>query len=47
MHATIGKAQIKITRSSAVYWRVTFDNPPLKRHGPAVRSRVSKDYHRR
>ena len=27
-------AQIKLTRSSPRYWRVTFDNPPLNLMGP-------------
>jgi enoyl-CoA hydratase/carnithine racemase len=31
---TIGKAQIRLTRSSPAYWRVTFDNPPLNVMGP-------------
>jgi enoyl-CoA hydratase/carnithine racemase len=34
MQATTEKAQIKVTRSSASYWRVTFDNPPLNVMGP-------------
>jgi enoyl-CoA hydratase/carnithine racemase len=34
MDATTEKAQIRITRSSAAYWRVTFDNPPLNVMGP-------------
>jgi enoyl-CoA hydratase/carnithine racemase len=34
MHATTEKAQIKITRPSAAYWRITFDNPPLNVMGP-------------
>ena len=34
MHAPIEKAQIRVTRSSAAYWRVTFDNPPLNVMGP-------------
>ena len=34
MDATTKKAQIKVTRSSAAYWRVTFDNPPLNVMGP-------------
>ena len=34
MDATTEKAQIRITRSSASYWRVTFDNPPLNVIGP-------------
>src|SRR6202035_1651493 len=31
---TAKMAQIKLTRSSASYWRVTFDNPPLNFMGP-------------
>jgi enoyl-CoA hydratase/carnithine racemase len=34
MNATTEKAQILVTRSSAAYWRVTFDNPPLNVMGP-------------
>jgi enoyl-CoA hydratase/carnithine racemase len=34
MNATTEKAQIRVTRSSAAYWRVTFDNPPLNVMGP-------------
>ena len=34
MHATTEKAQIKVTRPSAAYWRITFDNPPLNVMGP-------------
>ena len=34
MDAMTKKAQIKVTRSSAAYWRVTFDNPPLNVMGP-------------
>ena len=34
MHAPIDKAQIRVTRPSAAYWRVTFDNPPLNVMGP-------------
>jgi enoyl-CoA hydratase/carnithine racemase len=34
MNATAEKAQIRVTRSSAAYWRVTFDNPPLNVMGP-------------
>src|SRR4051794_29982369 len=29
MHGKTEKAQIRITRSSSSYWRVTLDNPPL------------------
>ena len=36
MNATKEKeaAQIRLTRSSSAYWRVTFDNPPLNVMGP-------------
>jgi enoyl-CoA hydratase/carnithine racemase len=34
MHAKTEKAQIRVTRSSDAYWRVTFDNPPLNVMGP-------------
>jgi enoyl-CoA hydratase/carnithine racemase len=34
MKATTDKAQIRVTRSSAAYWRITFDNPPLNVMGP-------------
>ncbi|MGB7102842.1 MAG: enoyl-CoA hydratase/isomerase family protein [Xanthobacteraceae bacterium] len=34
MHAPTEKAQIRVTRPSAAYWRVTFDNPPLNLLGP-------------
>jgi enoyl-CoA hydratase/carnithine racemase len=34
MKATTDKAQIRLTRLSAAYWRVTFDNPPLNVLGP-------------
>ena len=34
MNATKGKAQIRLTRSSPAYGRVTFDNPPLNVMGP-------------
>jgi enoyl-CoA hydratase/carnithine racemase len=34
MNTTTEKAQIQVTRSSAAYWRVTFDNPPLNVMGP-------------
>jgi hypothetical protein len=30
-------AQINLTRVSATYWRITFDNPPLNLNGPAIR----------
>jgi enoyl-CoA hydratase/carnithine racemase len=34
MQAKTDKAQIRLTRSSSAYWRVTFDNPPLNVMGP-------------
>jgi enoyl-CoA hydratase/carnithine racemase len=34
MHAKTDKAQIRLTRSSSAYWRVSFDNPPLNVMGP-------------
>jgi enoyl-CoA hydratase/carnithine racemase len=34
MKAMTDKAQIRLTRLSAAYWRVTFDNPPLNVLGP-------------
>ncbi len=34
MKATTDKAQIRLTRLSPAYWRITFDNPPLSVMGP-------------
>ncbi|SDT58557.1 enoyl-CoA hydratase/isomerase family protein [Bradyrhizobium canariense] len=34
MNTAKEKAQIRLTRSSTAYWRVTFDNPPLNVMGP-------------
>ena len=34
MNTTTKTAQIRLTRSSAAFWRVTFDNPPLNLMGP-------------
>jgi enoyl-CoA hydratase/carnithine racemase len=34
MHAKTETAQIRVTRRSSAYWRVTFDNPPLNVMGP-------------
>ena len=34
MPAKTEKAQIRLTRSSPAYWRITFDNPPLNVMGP-------------
>ena len=34
MDATTKTAQIRLTRPSPAYWRVTFDNPPLNLMGP-------------
>src|SRR5271156_1111372 len=34
MNAMTKTAQIRLTRSSPAYWRITFDNPPLNLMGP-------------
>ena len=34
MNATTKTAQIRLTRSSPAYWRITLDNPPLNLMGP-------------
>jgi enoyl-CoA hydratase/carnithine racemase len=34
VNATTKTAQIRLTRASPAYWRVTFDNPPLNLMGP-------------
>src|SRR6202049_1182425 len=34
MHTKTEKAQIRLTRTSSAYWRITFDNPPLNVMGP-------------
>jgi enoyl-CoA hydratase/carnithine racemase len=34
MHAKTEKTQIRVTRLSSTYWRITFDNPPLNLMGP-------------
>ena len=34
MNTTTKTAQIRLTRSSPAFWRVTFDNPPLNLMGP-------------
>jgi enoyl-CoA hydratase/carnithine racemase len=34
MNTTTEKAQIRVTRLSPAYWRITFDNPPLNVMGP-------------
>src|ERR1700693_2170908 len=34
MNTTTDKAQIRLTRLSSAYWRVTFDNPPLNVMSP-------------
>ena len=34
MSASTNKQQIRVTRQSPAYWRVTFDNPPLNLMGP-------------
>lgn len=36
MHAKTEKMQIRLTRVSSAYWRVTFDNPPLNVMGPQL-----------
>jgi enoyl-CoA hydratase/carnithine racemase len=36
MHARTDKAQTRISRRSAAYWRITFDNPPLNVMGPQI-----------
>ena len=36
MNTKTEKAQIRLTRSSAAYWRVAFDNPPLNVMGPQL-----------
>ena len=36
MHAKSEKAQIRLTRLSSAYWRVTIDNPPLNVMGPQL-----------
>jgi enoyl-CoA hydratase/carnithine racemase len=36
MHAKTEQAQIRVTRLSSTYWRVTFDNPPLNVMGPQL-----------
>ena len=34
MNATKKTSQIRLSRQSPAYWRVTFDNPPLNLMGP-------------
>jgi enoyl-CoA hydratase/carnithine racemase len=34
VNATTNTAQIRLSRSSPAYWRITFDNPPLNVMGP-------------
>ena len=36
MNATTNSMQIKTTRLSPAYWRVTIDNPPVNVMGPAM-----------
>jgi enoyl-CoA hydratase/carnithine racemase len=36
MKVTAEKPQIRLTRPTAAYWRVTFDNPPLNVMGPQL-----------
>ena len=33
-NATTDRAQIRVARLSATYWRISFDNPPLNLMGP-------------
>jgi len=34
VNSTTKTAQLRVTRSSPAYWRITFDNPPLNLMGP-------------
>src|SRR3954471_23387905 len=36
MDAKIAPSQIKVTRRTPTYWRITFDNPPLNVMGPKM-----------
>ncbi|ABF43027.1 Enoyl-CoA hydratase/isomerase [Candidatus Koribacter versatilis Ellin345] len=36
INATANSAQLRITRRSAAYWRVTIDNPPINVMGPQM-----------
>jgi enoyl-CoA hydratase/carnithine racemase len=36
MNAKVAQAQIRVTRCSPTYWRVTFNNPPLNVMGPPM-----------
>src|ERR1700738_979460 len=36
MRASTKREQLRITRRSAAYWRVTFDNPPINVMGPEM-----------
>jgi enoyl-CoA hydratase/carnithine racemase len=36
MHGKTEKTEMRLTRSSPNYWRVTFDNPPLNVMGPQL-----------
>ena len=35
-HASTNSTQIRVTRRSPAYWRVTFDNPPINVMGPQM-----------
>ena len=36
MDATMKHAQIRVTKKSSSYWRVTIDNPPINVMGPEM-----------
>src|SRR5277367_84541 len=36
VNASVKSAQIRLTRRSPAYWRVTFDNPPINVMGPEM-----------
>jgi len=36
LNSTTGPAQIRVTRRSPAYWRVTIDNPPINVMGPVM-----------
>ena len=36
LNSTTGPAQIRVTRRSPAYWRVTIDNPPINIMGPVM-----------
>ena len=37
-----GQIQIKVTKRSPAYWRVTFDHPPLNIFGPEMLPQVNE-----